>query len=109
VNQIVATKMLSKFNCQVFTAVNGEEALKQLSERAFSLIFMDCQMPVLDGFDCTKRIRAMDIVQPYIIAITANAYSEDRKKCLDVGMNDFVAKPIEFKVLNKAIMAYLTS
>ncbi|MAD89284.1 MAG: hybrid sensor histidine kinase/response regulator [Pseudoalteromonas sp.] len=109
VNQIVATKMLSKFNCQVFTAVNGEEALKQLSERAFSLIFMDCQMPVLDGFDCTKQIRTMNIAQPYIIAITANAYNEDRKKCLDVGMNDFVAKPIEFKVLNKAILAYLAS
>lgn len=106
VNQIVATKMLSKFNCQVFTAANGEEALEKMSERVFSLIFMDCQMPVLDGFDCTKQIRKLNIKQPYIIAITANAYSEDKQKCLDAGMNDFVAKPIEFDLLNKSIVNY---
>lgn len=106
VNQIVATKMLSKFNCQVFTAVNGEEALVKIYERPFSLIFMDCQMPVLDGFDCTKQIRKLDIKQPYIIAITANAYSEDKQKCLEAGMNDFVAKPIEFDTLNKSIVKY---
>jgi len=110
VNQIVATKMLAKFNCQVFTAGNGEEALQRLSTKRFSLVFMDCQMPVLDGLDCTSRIRdkANEYGEPYIIAITANAYSEDRKRCLEVGMNDFVAKPIEFESLNKAIAKYIS-
>ncbi|MEQ3514585.1 ATP-binding protein [Pseudoalteromonas sp. BZB3] len=110
VNQIVATKMLAKFNCQVFTAANGEEALQRLADKPFSLIFMDCQMPVLDGFGCTIRIReqVLNYGTPYIIAITANAYNEDRKRCLEVGMNDFVAKPIEFELLNKAISKYIS-
>ena len=109
VNQIVATKMLAKFNCQVFTAANGEEALQRLAEKPFSLIFMDCQMPVLDGFDCTIKIReqAPRYGTPHIIAITANAYNEDLKRCLKVGMNDFVAKPIEFELLNKAISKFI--
>lgn len=111
VNQLVATKMLSKFNCQVYTAANGEEALTKLEKKYYSLIFMDCQMPVLDGFDCTKRIRTNKEAygEPYIIAITANAYKEDKQKCLRAGMNDFVAKPIELNLLNTAISKYLST
>ena len=72
---------------------------------------MDCQMPVLDGFDCTKRIRTNKEAygEPYIIAITANAYKEDKQKCLRAGMNDFVAKPIELNFLNTAISKYLST
>ena len=111
VNQLVATKMLSKFDCQVYTASNGKEALGKLKQRHYSLIFMDCHMPHLDGFECTRQIRANKEVygNPYIIAITANAYQEDKQKCLRAGMNDFVAKPIELNLLNVALSKYLSS
>jgi CheY-like chemotaxis protein/anti-sigma regulatory factor (Ser/Thr protein kinase) len=111
VNQLVATKMLSKFDCQVYTASNGKEALGKLKQRHYSLIFMDCHMPHLDGFECTRQIRANKEVygNPYIIAITANAYQEDKQKCLRAGMNDFVAKPIELNLLNVALLKYLSS
>ena len=111
VNQLVANKMLAKFNCEVHTASDGEAALVKLKQHSYKLVFMDCQMPSLDGFECTKTIRLNHHVygQPYIVAITANAYEEDKQKCLDSGMNDFVSKPVEINVLNDAIYKYLSN
>ncbi|MBQ4852284.1 ATP-binding protein [Pseudoalteromonas sp. MMG012] len=105
VNQIVASKILSKTNCTLHKAVDGIEALKHLEHHATALVLMDCQMPNMDGFDCTHHIKhAPDKYgTPYIIAITANAYNEDRLKCLQYGMDDFVAKPIDEELLFKAI------
>ena len=111
VNQLVANKMLAKFNCDVHTASDGEDALVKLKQHPYKLVFMDCQMPSLDGFECTKTIRLNHHVygKPYIVAITANAFEEDKQKCLDSGMNGFVSKPDEINVLNSAIYKYLSN
>jgi CheY-like chemotaxis protein len=64
---------------------------------------MDVQMPEMDGFQATKAIRESMKVQPWIIAVTANAMQSDRKECIDAGMNDYISKPINFEVLVKAL------
>jgi CheY-like chemotaxis protein len=81
------------------TSLNGEEAIKALATLSYELVFMDCQMPVLNVYDTTKRIRdahsnALDHNIP-IIAITANVLQGDKEKCFRAGMNDFIPKPIE--------------
>ncbi len=107
VNQKVATAMLKKMGCRVIIAPNGARALEQIALRKFDLIFMDCQMPVMDGFEATRAIRQMvgDIRDIPIVAMTAHALKEDRQRCLDVGMNDYLAKPVHrdslFAVLKK--------
>ena len=96
VNQKVAMAMLKKLGCRVWVAPNGAQALKQISERKFNLIFMDCQMPIMDGFEATRAIRQMvgAIHDIPIIAMTAHALREDREECLASGMNDYLAKPV---------------
>jgi signal transduction histidine kinase len=105
VNQIVASKILSKTHCNLYKVSDGLEALSYLEDKATALILMDCQMPNMDGFECTHHIKRSPnkYGNPYIIAITANAYNEDRLKCLQCGMDDFVAKPIDEQLLFKAI------
>jgi len=98
VNQKVAGVLLKKMGCQVGLAAHGEEALSSLRAESFDVILMDCQMPVMDGFEATRRIRAGDAgasaaVLP-IIAMTANAMQGDREVCLEAGMNDYLAKPV---------------
>ena len=83
----------------------GQEALERLQGDKVTLILMDCQMPVMDGFESTKCIRALE--EPYcdipIIAVTANTMEGDREHCLEVGMNEYLKKPVDIKVLKKAI------
>ena len=98
INQRVASIMLGKIGCQVMTALNGQEALDLLSGNTFHLIFMDCQMPVMDGFIATREIRSGRFGEKTtrlpIIAMTANAMESDREECIAAGMDDFVSKPI---------------
>ena len=98
INQRVASIMLGKMGCQVMTALNGQEALDLLSGNTFHLIFMDCQMPVMDGFIATREIRSGRFGEKTtrlpIIAMTANAMESDREECIAAGMDDFVSKPI---------------
>jgi CheY-like chemotaxis protein/anti-sigma regulatory factor (Ser/Thr protein kinase) len=96
VNQLVACRFLERMGFQVEIADQGEAALAKLSRERYAVILMDCQMPVMDGFDTTRRIRAMEKGQPrqLIIAMTANTHAEDRRRCLDAGMDDFIPKPI---------------
>jgi signal transduction histidine kinase len=92
-NRLIARHLLHAFGLTVILAEHGEEAISLLShDRAFAVIFMDCQMPGLDGFDTTRRLRAQGITSP-IIAMTANALAGDRERCLAAGMNDYLAKP----------------
>ncbi|AZZ95845.1 ATP-binding protein [Pseudoalteromonas sp. R3] len=97
INQIVAAKLMEHTGCSLTKANDGLDALALLKGSNIPLVLMDCQMPNMDGFDCTRRVRQNPDLygSPYIIAITANAFNEDRVKCLQVGMDDFVSKPIE--------------
>ncbi len=110
INQMVAQKMLEKVGVKPILANNGVEALKLLNEQSFDLVLMDCQMPEMDGFDATREIRRLDIMalnqQPLpVVAMTANVMSGDRERCLDVGMDDYIGKPVQrdqlASVLNK--------
>ena len=93
-NQVVALGMLRKLGyTEIRTAANGQEALDAVAGQRFDVILMDCQMPVMDGYTATGRLRAGGCATP-IVAMTANAMQGDREKCLDAGMNDFLPKPL---------------
>ena len=94
VNQLVAKGMLSKAGCEVLLAVNGKEALEVLEHEPIDLVLMDCNMPVMDGYEATRRIRQqMRWAELPIIALTANALPDERERCRAAGMNDYLAKP----------------
>jgi len=94
VNQLVAKGMLSKLGCEVIISGNGAEALEQLQLVPFDLILMDCNMPIMDGYEATRQIRQSGRwSQMPIIALTANAMPEERERCRAAGMNDYLAKP----------------
>lgn len=108
VNQKVAEGFLKRLNLPVEIANNGQEALERVRENRYDLIFMDVQMPVMDGFEATSRIRK----EPHgenvpIVAMTANAMSGDRDRCIACGMNDYLSKPIQGKLLHHMVAKYL--
>jgi PAS domain S-box-containing protein len=106
VNQKLATLLLTKMGCLVENVTNGFDAIAKAKETDYDIIFMDCYMPELDGYSATQEIRRlekdMDRHTP-IIAITANAMEQDRRKCLDCGMDDYVSKPIRADRLREII------
>jgi len=95
-NQKVIEKILEKSDLKVDIANNGKEALEMLELTDYNLIFMDMEMPIMDGIEATRLIRKnlAQEKQPIIIAMTANAFLEDRERCLEAGMNDFISKPV---------------
>ena len=100
VNQKFAVKILEKLGCDVRVAGNGLEALERLDADEYDLIFMDCQMPEMDGFEATREIRKRQEAHPQekntaIIAMTASAMQGDRERCLEAGMDDYVSKPVK--------------
>ncbi|OGQ88790.1 MAG: hypothetical protein A2512_04100 [Deltaproteobacteria bacterium RIFOXYD12_FULL_56_24] len=102
VNQLVAGKMLTAMGLRVDYAENGEEALAALAKTRYDLVFMDCQMPVLDGYQATKAFRSREVSGEKrlpIIAMTANTSEGDRRKCLEAGMDDYLAKPVKKELL----------
>ncbi len=109
-NQKVAGAILAKLGYGATLATNGLEAVEALTQAPYDLVLMDCQMPVLDGYSATGRIRTEEgITTPKvpIVAMTAAAMKGDRKKCLDAGMNDYLSKPINPEALSKMIERYL--
>lgn len=113
VNQKVAVACLKKigYDCQV--VANGLEVLKIIEQVHFDLILMDCQMPEMDGFEATQMIRSLPVHMEQknikIIAMTANAMSGDRERCLDAGMDDYVTKPISTKDLAEVLLKWRTN
>jgi polar amino acid transport system substrate-binding protein len=96
INQQVAVELLSQAGLNVSIANNGREAVHKVSKKEFAIVLMDLQMPQMDGFEATHVIReSLGMKEIPIIAMTANAMAEDREKCLEVGMNDHVPKPID--------------
>ncbi|MFT3929304.1 MAG: ATP-binding protein [Spongiibacteraceae bacterium] len=110
INQLVVANMLEVLGVEAKTASNGLEALAMLEKNAFDLILMDCQMPEMNGFQCTQRIRSdqrPDFANIPIIALTANAMTEDRDQCLAAGMNDYLSKPITMLILREKLSGWL--
>jgi len=111
VNQRVAQRVLQKLAAEVTLANNGAEALERIAESSFDAVLMDCQMPVMDGFTATRRIRdterAMGLKRLPIIALTANVMSEDRENCIAAGMDAHLGKPIEPSQLIECLGRYL--
>ena len=107
VNQRVATALLEKEGHLVTIAENGQIALDNLLENSFDLVLMDCQMPVLDGYQAATRWRDIEDNQNRsrvpIIALTANVMPEDKERCLTAGMDDFLPKPVKPHDLRETI------
>lgn len=92
INQVIINQMLKKMGVEPIICVNGIEALKAVACQAFDVIFMDCRMPEMDGFEATKRLRELEYELP-ILALTAGTTLEEREKCIQSGMNDILTKP----------------
>jgi two-component system sensor histidine kinase/response regulator len=119
VNQEVAGGVLEMLGCQMVSAPNGEIAVSLFAEEKFDLILMDCEMPVMDGIEATRRIREIEAMTQSlpgsagqrrripIVALTAHALNEVRAKCLEAGMNDFLVKPFDDQQLAKTLERWL--
>ena len=110
INQKLAIGVLSKYGHEVTVAQNGQEAVESLQKDEFDVVLMDVQMPVMDGFEAAKKIREIDTkkgVHTPIIAMTAHAMKGDRERCLDAGMDEYVAKPIRIAVLGEKLALVL--
>lgn len=109
INRAVAKSLLVKFGCNVSLACNGAEAITMASGTLFDLIYMDCQMPELDGYQATEAIRSPDSANARtpIVALTASVLQTDRDRCLAAGMNDHVSKPISPDTLFASLEKWL--
>ena len=112
INQMVAQKMLEKVGLKPVLANNGVEALKCLTEQSYDLVLMDCQMPEMDGFDATREIRRLNIKALNqqslpVVAMTANVMSGDRERCLEIGMDDYIGKPVQRDQLASVLKKWL--
>ena len=109
VNQKVAARLLEKEGYRCDVVANGLEALEALGRIRYDLVLMDCQMPEMDGFEATRHIRKSegDGRRTPIIAMTANAFQGDRDRCLAAGMDDYISKPVQKKLLYQLLDNYL--
>ncbi|MGE5469719.1 MAG: response regulator [Bacteroidota bacterium] len=109
INQEVALMMFADSGLLVDLADDGSQAVDKVATTAYDLILMDMQMPVMDGLEATRRIRALPNGRSVpILAMTANAFSEDKARCLESGMNDFVTKPVNPEMLFSTVLKWLT-
>ena len=110
INQLIIRKILEKTGCEVIIVENGAQVLLELKNQFVDLILMDCQMPGMDGFEATRMLRIdknnLHYATP-IIALTANVTVDDQKKCMESGMDEFLAKPINKSRLFSVLAFYL--
>ena len=105
VNQDVAMGMLEQLGCEVVLATNGKNAVDMSNTEKYDIVLMDCQMPTMDGYEATRRMKrdgSLNAPTP-VVALTANAMDGDREKCLEAGMDDYVSKPVRTQVLSHMI------
>ncbi len=111
VNQMVASKMLQKYGCTLAVANNGQEAVEKVKAANFDLVFMDCQMPVMDGYEATDLIRKLEALQKRtrvpIVAFTAHALKGEEEKCRAAGMDDFITKPARQNDIERILSQWL--
>ena len=112
-NLITAKALIGKQGYQTDAARNGEKAVEKVKEENYDLVLMDCQMPVMDGYEATRQIRAYEADQGLsripIVAMTGNAFEKDREKCFKAGMDDFISKPVEPEILARVLQIHLTT
>ncbi len=105
VNRKLAVLILERIGCQVDVAFNGAEGVEKFKTGNYQAIFMDCQMPVMDGYEATEAIRKLEAGSSHIpiIAVTANAMKGDKEKCIECGMDDYISKPLRPNDLQEAV------
>ena len=107
VNQLVGMKLLGRFGCNVDLARDGFEAIEAWRQKSYGLILMDCHMPDMDGYDACRQIRRMEVEgtrpRTRIVALTASVMPEDRGRCIDAGMDDYVPKPVDLRILKATL------
>jgi two-component system, sensor histidine kinase and response regulator len=109
VNQLVASRMLQRLGFTVEFATDGKKAVDMVAANRYDLVFMDCQMPVMDGYQATEQIRRTEPTGRHvvIVAMTANAMQSDRERCIDAGMDDYLSKPINKSAVVAILKRYL--
>ena len=111
VNQKLAARMLEKAGCKVDVADNGKVAIAQWQENNYQMIFMDCMMPVMDGYEATREIRLQEslsgLERTPIIALTANAMEGEREYCQSAGMDEFITKPVKAEQLRSVVEQFV--
>jgi CheY-like chemotaxis protein len=110
INQRIVMRLLEKVGCHAERVANGREAVEALGRNTFDLVLMDVQMPEMDGFAATEEIRRREAGRRRtpIAAMTANAMTGDREKCLAAGMDDYISKPVRLENLQRMLNRWLT-
>lgn len=114
INQAFAQDVLEQLGCTITIASNGQEALRAVDTGEFDLVLMDCQMPIMDGFEATRKICDLKKTGSIradlpVIALTANAMKGDRQRCLDAGMDDYISKPVRTNDLREKVFSWVTN
>jgi CheY-like chemotaxis protein len=111
VNQRVTAALLARLDCSVDVAADGTQALAAFAERRYDVVFMDCRMPGMSGYDTAREIRRREGAGPHvpIVALTANAMRGDRERCLAAGMTDYLAKPVDLVSLGRVLGRHVAS
>jgi len=110
INQELLKEMLGSFDCEIDTAENGREALERYSSNEYDLIFMDIQMPEMDGYETTRQIRIKEEDVPKhtpIVAVTASALVDDKQKCFDAGVDHYISKPFQLNDILETVNRFL--
>jgi CheY-like chemotaxis protein len=107
INQRVGKLILERAGYAVDLAADGFETLEAHKKQPYDLILMDCQMPVMDGFEASREIRSLPLPQPAIVAVTANALVGERERCLNAGMDDYLSKPFQAEQLVALVVKWV--